>query len=233
MRFVIESTPCAEPIVSQVSAIDGGFWAVCGDTLIRRTAEAQIVVVSRDTAFHIQHTLLADRSGKLWVLGKTICYLEPNGTVGRAFASPEADQFFRGAQDSDGTIWAVDGRNVLRLSESAVELVQPLYRPLCVIPSRLGGVLVSAGRQAERTIWHFQKSAPAQPVTTVRHTDLSAIREACMAEDADGSLWFTAHRNLVIRAAGDRIETLPDTGQWQRAVEDDAGTDDIGESVED
>jgi signal transduction histidine kinase/ligand-binding sensor domain-containing protein len=215
MRFVRPSTPCVEPIRSHAPAIDGGFWAVCGDRLIRRTADARFVVVSDGLLNLPQHTLLADRRGRLWILGKTIRYLNQDGTGGRVFDNPRTELFFAAVEDSEGTIWARDPSNLYHLYDDRVELVMSLDAPGCLTPSRDGGVYAVL-----RTgIWHLRKGV-APSVLEFPYSEASATAEACMAEAPDGGLWLAMRQSVVARLHRGHLESLADTGQVERHVTD-------------
>ena len=41
MRFVRPVTPCTKLVADMARAVDGGLWAICGEKLIRRTADGQ------------------------------------------------------------------------------------------------------------------------------------------------------------------------------------------------
>lgn len=211
MRFVPHPTPCTQRIQSQTAAVDGGFWAVCGAKLIRRTADARFVVVSATLPALPQHTLFADREGRLWILSSTIRYLNADGTVGRVFDSPRAELFFTATQDSEGTIWASDGNQVFQLTSDGVELVEALDGARCLIPARAGGILASS----ETGIWHLRKGARPS-IDHVPGVERTATREGCIREANDGAVWMAATRGVVALMRAGRVETLADTGQKER-----------------
>jgi signal transduction histidine kinase/ligand-binding sensor domain-containing protein len=213
MRFVRPSTPCTQPIRSQTSAVDGGFWAVCGERLIRRTAEGRFVVVSDALLNLPQHTLFADRQGRVWILGPTIRYLSPDGTAGRVFDGPRTKLFFTAVQDSEGTIWARDRSNLYQLYDDRAEFIMPLDGGGCLTPSRDGGVYALA-----RTgIWRLRKGVPPA-VIAFPQLEASATPTACMAEAKDGGLWLGMRQSMVALLHGGDLELLADTGQIERGV---------------
>lgn len=214
MRFVSVSTPCTAPPRSNVAAADGGFWAVCGQTLIRRTPEGRFVALSQVVPPVENHTLLADRQGRLWMFGSTIRSVKIDGTGARELETPRSAGF-TAAQDSSGTIWVTDGSRIFHLSDDRAELVQTLEPARCFTPARAGGVLVTSRSR----IWHLRKDAPPALVVDSPQLDIvSQVPLNCMREADDGGLWLAAARNVVVVVRGERIETLADTGQFERRV---------------
>ena len=213
MRFVRPSMPCTQPIRTQAPASDGGFWAVCDQKLIRRTADARFVVVS-DGLSPGQHKLLEDRQGRVWILGQTIRYLNADGTPGRVFESPRAEQFFVAAQDSAGTIWARDRRNLYHVYEDRIEFVTALDAFGCLIPSRAGGVYA----MASTGLWHLRKGARPSLITIAGFEEANGTLEACIAEAEDGGLWVGMRRGAVAAVRGGRLESLAGTDRIERSV---------------
>jgi len=217
LRFVRPSTPCTEPIQSQAPAIDGGFWAVCGEKLIRRTADARFVVVSQALPKPLSpHTLFADRQGRVWILGKTIRYLNADGTSGRVFESPSAPQFFAAAQDGEGTIWATDGSNIFHLYSDRIERVSALGAAHCLTPARTGGVLVSTGT----SILQLRKGAQPSVIASFPGITINQALAGCMREAADGGIWIARVQKSVALVREGIVELPPGINEFDRMVTD-------------
>src|SRR4051812_39953467 len=203
MRFVHPSTPCTRAISDIARAGDGGFWARCGEKLIRRTAAGRFVEAPQSVPpLAGPASLLGDREGRLWILGSTIRYLEPDGTGGRTFATTVAQGFFIAAEDSEGTLWASGGNNLYHLHPDRVEFISARGFH-CFTPSRTGGVFAVFGNG----IWHLRKGAPPSPIADLPVSTLPR----CMSEAADGGLWIAGRPNGLALFQGGRVETLADT----------------------
>ena len=200
MRFVHPSTPCTRAISDIARALDGGFWARCGEKLIRRTAAGRFVEAPPSVPpLAGPASLLGDREGRLWILGSTIRYLEPDGTGGRTFATTVAQGVFIAAEDSEGTLWASGGNNLYHLHPDRVEFISARGFH-CFTPSRTGGVFAVFRNR----IWHLRKGAPPSPIA-----DLPvSVLPRCMSEAADGGLWIAGRPNGLALFQGGRVETL-------------------------
>lgn len=217
VRFVRPSTPCTEPIQSQAPATDGGFWAVCGEKLIRRTTDARFVVVSQTLPKSLSaHTLFADRQGRVWILGQTIRYLKSDGTGGHVFENPRAPQFFAAAQDTEGTIWATDGSNVFHLYDDRIDRISGPGAAYCITPARTGGILVSTGT----SILHLRTGAPPTVVASSPELTIQQSAEGCMREAADGGVWIARIQKGVALVRGGHVELPPGMTEFDRTVTD-------------
>lgn len=202
-RFVRPSTPCTEPIQSQAAAPDGGFWAVCGQKLIRRTADARFVVVSQALPKDLpKHILFADREGRVWILGPTIRYLGPDGGAGHVFESPRAPQAFAAAQDSEGTIWATDGSSIFHLSADRIDPVSVLGAAYCITPSGTGGVLISTGTSVLR----LRRGAEPSVIASFPEQTINNALEGCMREATNGALWIAKAETSVAVVSNGVVE---------------------------
>jgi hypothetical protein len=207
MRFVRTSTPCTQRISDIASAVDGGFWAICGEKLIRRTAAGRFVEAPERQAS--AGRLLSDHEGRLWILGSTIRYVEPDGTGGRVLATPAVQGSFVADEDSEGTLWASGGSNLYHLHPDRADFISAL-RVDCFAPSRAGGVFAAAGNQ----VWHLRRDAEPVPVADF---PVSRLRH-CMREAEDGGLWIAARPSGVVLVQSGRVETLADTAAMDSLV---------------
>ena len=199
MRFVRRSTPCTQRISDIARAVDGGFWAICGEKLIRRTAAGRFVEAPERQAS--SGRLLTDHEGRLWIFDRTIRYVEPDGTGGRVVPTPAVQGSFTAAEDSEGTLWASGGRNLYQLHPDRVDFISAL-RVDCFTPSRTGGVFASA----ENRIWHLRRDAQPTPVADLPVSGL----QHCMREAEDGGLWIAARPSGLVLLQSGRVETLAD-----------------------
>ena len=217
LRFVPVSTPCSEPIQSQAPAVDGGFWAVCGEKLIRRTADARFTVASRTLAKPLApHTLFADREGRVWILGPTIRYLNPDSSSGRTFESPRAPQYFAAAQDAEGTIWATDGSNVFHLFGDRIDRISTPGAAYCITPARAGGVLVSTGT----SILHLRKGTESSVVASFPDETINKALAGCMREAADGAVWIARAQKSLALVKDGRVDIPAGIVHFDRMVTD-------------
>jgi len=204
MRFVHPSTPCTRAISDIAPAVDGGLWAICGEKLIRRTADGRFVEAPRKIPADSGGSLLADCEGRLWLLGGTIRSLEPDGTGGRALAPSLTRGFFIAAEESNGTLWASGGGNLYHLHPDRIDVVSARVFH-CFTPARAGGVFAVSGNG----IWHLRKGTEPSLVADLPVSTLPR----CMSEAADGGLWVATRPNGIALLRDGRLETLADTGK--------------------
>ncbi len=161
MRFVRPSTPCRESVGLAAAAADGGFWAICGPQLIRRTRGGEFVEVPQTflpgRIYPRPMWLHVDRLGRPWFFfGETARYLEADGTGGRQIPRPTGDRVRAAALDAvDGTLWASDTDQVVHVSPDQPEhreaiAMGPVW---CLVPARDGGVFALTSERA----WRLRK----------------------------------------------------------------------------
>jgi signal transduction histidine kinase/ligand-binding sensor domain-containing protein len=211
MRFVPGQTPCTKRVTHIARAGDGGFWAICGEMLFWRTAAGRFVVSPQIVSQPNTIALAVDGGGRVWLLGRTIRYLEPDGIGGKELANPPGASGLVATMDSEGAMWGWDRRNVFRLYPDRIELVTKLTFN-CAIAARTGGLIVASGNR----IQHLHADGRVSPVADLAVDDA----RHCMGEAADGGLWVGTRRNGLARVQGGRVELLGDTANFDRQVLD-------------
>ncbi len=203
MRFVRPSTPCTKPITAASASPDGGFWAMCGNQLLRRTAQGAFLLVPQTflpaaPPFGIH----VDRTGRPWFFGAPIRYLEPDGTGGRQFSSPTTSPIIASSLDDDDTAWVSDGAQVFHIYPDHTVAVG-LNGVYGLEAARGGGAFAttSAG------VWRLRSgSRPSEVGSAPAGVTLSNINHS-LAEAADGVLWIGTRQHGVVRLLAGRIET--------------------------
>jgi signal transduction histidine kinase/ligand-binding sensor domain-containing protein len=214
MRFVRPSTPCRQRVTTAARAPDGGFWAICGDQLIRLTARGQFVEVPQTFLpldASIAPELIVDRLGRPWFIRESIRYLEPDGTGGRERARPTALPITAVTQDVDGTLWASDQQQVVHIYDDHHEAIA-LRSVLCLFSAHDGGIFATNTEQ----VWRLRAGLTPSPIDVPPAIGLSNLHRS-LSETADGGLWLGTRQQGVALLQNGRVETVSD-GREVRTV---------------
>lgn len=216
MRFSAVSTPCKGPVTHATSTPDGGFWAICGYQLVRRTSDGRFLEVGQ-TFLRPRPppvpVLLVDGVGRPWFIKDSIRYLEVDGTGGREMARPTGGLIRTAAFDADGTLWVSDQQLVVHLIGERPERVS-IGNVWCLVPARDGGVFAVTPER----VWRLRAGAMPSAASGVAQVGLSGAH-GCMSEASDGGLWIATPQHGIALLQNGVIETIASRGERDTHVE--------------
>ena len=215
MRFVAPSTPCKTKVTSASSAPDGGLWALCGGQLIRRAPGGEFVEVLQKflpPEPPPNQRWLVDPKGRPWFTQDSIRTFEPDGSGLRELPRPTRGRILATAADAGGSLWVSDAQQVVRVTDGEPERFS-IPGVWCLTRARDDSMFAIT----PASIWRVRQGASPVQIDGVT-IGPSFVAPRCIAEAADGALWFGTAQHGVARLLNGQLETLPDAEKTGRSI---------------
>ena len=147
VRFVSEPSPCGSlaQVANAQSDRAGGLYLLCAYRLFHRDSSGRTVAVKQDLlspTLRPSMSYFIDRRRRLWLWGKSLRYLRPDGSEGPEIPGterPSEARYCVFAEDSEGNIWFATRLGLMRIKDDRAENVLN-GAVLSVAPSHSGGI---------------------------------------------------------------------------------------------
>jgi signal transduction histidine kinase/ligand-binding sensor domain-containing protein len=206
VRFVSEPSPCGRPanVTDALSDRAGGLYLLCAYRLFHRDSSGRTVPVKQSLlppTLRPSMNYFIDQRRRLWLWGKSLRYLRPDGSEGPEIPGterPREARYCEFAEDSSGNIWFATARGLVRIRDDQAERV-------------LTGFVLAVGRALSGGIYAVRSNSidhiRAGPVATVatisRQRNQSSGR--LIAETTAG-IWFGTRDQGLSRIRDGNIE---------------------------